>query len=202
MKKYWLILLVGAVSCKDEFDDCVNPVSTGGQIFSCTYLIEIPYYIYFDEFLDGDTTPVPVKVLGDSSYYLFTSPLSADVPVPQNDFSTFSQHFEIHWASTSIKELTVGIFTNPILTNDDSPREILNPQDMVWMWNTGMGEDDGVINYSEGSSVSVEPDGTINFLPQHLLQVGATYYLGMWGYNDEATKVIYSSRQIELKVFD
>ncbi|MBC8046090.1 MAG: hypothetical protein H7Y00_04795 [Fimbriimonadaceae bacterium] len=202
MKFFIPILLLSVLSCKKERYECVNSNTVEGQIFNCTYLIEIPPYSYIDSFITGTSAPATIEIFGDATYFQLLPPYSADVPVPQGNFDNFTQHYQIQYATYNLNEMIAGIFTEPIITSLDFPRQILNLEKMIWTWNTSLSADDGVINYNEGVSVSVTTDGVINYLPLTLLDIGKTYYIAMWGYNDEATVVEYSSRQIEMKIIN
>ncbi len=90
----------------------------------------------------------------------------------------------------------VTIWKNIPKVNDEN-KTIINREDIVWYWHSGMGKGSGqnIIEYNLGATPLeggiVEEDGIIPPLP---LKKGRTYYLAIWEWDKEAINIISSSK--------
>ena len=165
-----LVCMLVFVGCEPEESVYKNEYI----LFENSLQISIPEYIYSDNNIvfqvGGDTT----------SKYNRTDTLSSK-PVFQ-------------WNESSATFLLAAIFSAPIQVDEYN---ILNPDDIIWQWNTGMEfGSNGKVLYSEGKSVL---NGTFSEAEVTPL-VSGDYYFAIWGWTTEAKKIAYSSSQIHFYV--
>lgn len=197
MRKFLLIIFLAFFSCKKE-PDCVNPNADPEQIFDCTYLIEIPTYTYHDT-IDGQDTVI--VIYGDTMIDKFLPPNDPEVPIPQPFYESFTKNFVIKWQEPSVIKLqTAAIFRKPIESTSDGLKKILNPEDIVWLWYSGLGSNNENVSRNDGELARLDDSGNIIPLPSFTFNPDSLYYLGLWGWDDAGEKIIYSSKQIRMRI--
>lgn len=145
-------------------------------IFSNSYRIKIPGYKYFD----GEGNSYIVR--GDTSYQdIFPDTLN-NMPL-------------LAWDSIGLKLIHVAIFTSPIVVSNN---EIVNYEDIIWKWHSGMNFGrEGYVQFLNGRDViNGEIAETVTPLPE------STYYWGIWAWNSDGKRILYSSRALEFYVLN
>ena len=147
-------------------------------IFSNSYQIKIPSYTYFD----GEGNSIFVR--GDSSYL-------ASYPDTLNGLPLLA------WDSIGLKLINVAIFKSPIVVLNN---EIVNFEDIIWKWHSGMNfGKEGYVQYLDGRDViNGEIDESVTPTPLE----ESTYYWGVWAWNSDGKKILYSSRALEFYVLN
>ncbi len=159
-------------NCTEEESVLINE----DLIFSNSYQINIPSYRYFDSV--GNS----FFVRGDNSY-------QTSYPDTLNSLPLFA------WDSIGLKIINVAIFTSPIVVSNN---EIVNYEDIIWKWHSGMNfGKEGYVQYLNGRDVINGEIGE-NVTP---LQE-STYYWGVWAWNSEGKKILYSSRALKFYVLN
>jgi hypothetical protein len=159
-------------SCTEEEATLINE----DLIFSNSYQIKIPGYTYFDS--EGNS----IFVRGDSSYL-------ASYPDTLNSLPLLA------WDSIGLKLIIVAIFTSPIIVSNN---EIVNFEDIIWEWHSGMNfGKEGYVQYLDGRDVINGEIGE-SVTPLH----ESTYYWGVWAWNSNGKKILYSSRALEFYVLN
>ena len=158
--------------CNSEYDPFEN---NDDLIFTKSFEIQIPSYNYLIN--QSDT----IFIQGDDGFYL-------GIPDTVNSSPVLS------WGPSGSPLTMAAIFSDSIVV---SGMEIINKDDLVWVWHSGMQNGkDGKINFSDGKSVTVSGDEIIYQQTLMPLNVGTTYYWGVWSWNKEGTRIWYSSRQL------
>lgn len=159
-------------ACTEEESAVINE----DLIFSNSFQIKIPSYTYFD----GEGNSIFVR--GDSSYL-------ASYPDTLNSLPLLA------WDSVGLKLINVAIFTSPIVVSNN---EIVNFNDIIWEWHSGMNfGKEGYVQYLDGRDVI---NGEIGEKVTPLEE--STYYWGVWAWNSNGRKILYSSRALEFYVLN
>jgi hypothetical protein len=181
-------------SCKVEEE--ALPATDAFNAIPNTGSIRIPAYSY----LPAGAAPVNVK--GDAGANQFKEEYGADPPVLIPVIDTLTADFEVQWTPVPSRFIAAGIFRKIPATSNPDKNSINNTADCVWMWNNAMGTgNNGAIRYTDGRSV----DAIVNGNPVYEnalqpLQPGVVYYFMLWAWNEDATKIIYSSRVIRILI--
>ena len=167
-----LILFAFLFSCTEEESVLMNE----DLIFSNSIKIDIPSYKYFDS---GGNSFI---VRGDTSYQAAYPDTLNSLPV-------------LAWDSIGLKLINVAIFTSPIVVYNN---EIINYEDIIWKWHSGMNfGKEGYVQYLDGRDVTNGEIGdVVTPLPE------STYYWGVWAWNSEGKRILYSSRALEFYVLN
>lgn len=184
--------LLFLASCKVEEEampetDAFNAIPNTGSIL-------IPPYSYT---LPNGTS---LEVTGDDGANLFKEEYGAEPPVLIPVIDSLTADFTIRWTPVPTRFVAAGIFRKVPATSNPDKNSINNTDDCVWLWNNAMGTgSNGNITYDNGKSVDSIVDGNPVFESTLLpLQPGTLYYLMLWAWNEDATKIIYSSKVIRL----
>ena len=165
-------------------------------IFNEAEYIPVPEYTYTDPYTQneylfhGTSSDHSTRDIYDT-YTILTV-------IPYDHFDTVSNRPSFIWARTESKYVMVAIF-NERVAIDQQNNQIANPGAIVWAWNTGMftGQE-GAIGYEDGCNVI---DGVIQYgTSPEPLENGESYVLAIWGWDDHANLVRYSSREIPFTV--
>lgn len=168
-----LLVIVGSYTCSTENEPDIT--TDPDLIFEESYKIDIPSYTYFN----GDTA---ISFSGDSLNILGVVDTLSNKPV-------------FKWAEIPARFILAALSTNPIQTEEG---EIINTNDIIWRWNTGMQiEEDNIINYSEGKPV-INGEIIEDENPAPLNR--GLYYFGIWGWDKDGKKVNYSSIEVNFYV--
>lgn len=173
--KYYLPLCffyVVLVSCTEKELGLNNE----DLVFSNSFQIQIPGYQY------SDSEGIVYYVRGDTSF-------QASYPDTLNSMPVLA------WDSIGMKIISVAIFISPIVTVNN---DIVNTEDIVWKWDSGMDVGrKGYVQYTEGKSV-IDGELVDNVTPLKEF----TYYWGVWAWNSEGNRILYSSRLLEFYVLN
>jgi hypothetical protein len=158
-----------------------SPIIHEDLVFTNAFQIKVLYYQY-------DTLGITYTVRGDTSYY-------SSYP------DTLNSRPQFKWDTAGLEIITVAIFTQPI---EISGGEIVNPQDIIWQWHSGMeiesGGSEGDVKYFQGRNVIHNSNDTIDYQnTARPLDIGH-YYWAVWGWDPSGIRVWYSSRQLEFYV--
>lgn len=165
---YFLFLLLFNLSCSKEEKQLNNE----DLVFSDSYRIEIKPYSYKDQF---DNT---YFVKGDTIYYSFQPDTLNNAPL-------------FKWDSSGYSLQVVAVFNSPI---EIAGNQIVNIDDIVWQWHSGMKFDKKrSIKYSEGKNVL---NGIINYNDEPKPLNPGNYYWAIWGWSSDATRILFSSREM------
>jgi hypothetical protein len=100
------------------------------------------------------------------------------------------------WEPTASKNVIAAIFDADNI--EASSDEILNFEDVIWAWHSGLGTGrEGSVFYNDGRKVE---NGRITDQPPVLLNNLEHYVLGIWAWNIDGTKIVYSSDAVFFKV--
>lgn len=189
MKTYILfILIIGALGCAPANAPIDFRIPfTDQAIFKNADYIEVPFYTYDD---NGKTYIVHGTSMDIIDY---DGHERTDVMV-STIIDTISDQPVFAWEKTYAKNVMVAIFNERVVVNNEK-QQIENSSSVIWAWNTGMSTgQEGAISYDDGCDV-VDGDILYNEEPTPLVR-GKGYVLAIWAWDDEANKVIYSSREI------
>jgi hypothetical protein len=189
----FVILCIFICSCTKDDPPTSNEVDQSipyviDPIFPNTVLIKVPVYTYFD-----NLTSKTYTVHGTSGDIV-----TADTAIVVDYFDTVSGRPSFAWAKTHLKYVVAAIFNRRIQINTGK-NEIGNPQDIVWVWNTGMSSgQEGAIGFSDGCNLT---DGVIQYNKKPApLDHDSNYVWAIWAWNSETLEIIYSSREIPFHV--
>lgn len=197
MKKIITVLLIVILaSCKkDPLPESV--IGVGDNALIDTKNIEIPSYSYHSEDLNLD-----VSVSGDEGANQLRTEFSPEFPTPVTVYDTLSADFAIRWNSIPPRFISIGLFdANPTINTADG-LQITNTDNCVWLWNSGMDFNaTGEVTFKNGRSVKSVSGSQITFEDDLLpLDVAKNYALIIWAWNEDATKIEYSSRLIRIRI--
>jgi hypothetical protein len=165
------VVLLFVWSCTDDTTELNNE----DLLFSDSKHILIPPFSYSD----GSSE---YQSIGDTMYYTHQTDTFPDEPLFQ-------------WDSLGFRYVTVAVFNQRPVT---SSSQISNIESIIWQWHSGMefGKE-GKVMFLEGKQVN---DGVIRYeeLPDNL-EIGH-YYWAVWGWDNAAREIIYSSRIMEFYV--
>jgi hypothetical protein len=193
MKKLIYLACLSWAACNSESAEPLSQVDAS-TIFK-TALLPIPHYEYGD---NGDT----IEVFGDELVFTFLPPDCPMVPggcPPELFHEQFTRHFKIEWTDVGTELVMIGIFKKNISAQTVGPF-INNDTDMIWTWHSGMPTGNkGNVFYEDGRSVI---DGIIDYEndPAILPVSSSIYHLGIWAWNNEGTRIIYSSHPIRIQI--
>jgi hypothetical protein len=166
------VVVFAAYSCTDE----EVRLNNFDLVFPNSYWLKINAYSYYDTY--GNK----FEVKGDTFYYTHT-------PDSLNNMPT------LKWDSLGIGIFTAVISTKSLKVVND---EIVNINNIIWQWHSGMEYGrEGLVKYSEGKSVI---NDTIDYNNEAQPLDAGNYYWAVWGWNNEGTKIFFSSRQMEFYV--
>jgi hypothetical protein len=166
-------------------------------IFNEAEYIWVPAYTYTDPYTQkeylfhGTSSDTLTSIIDDGTYETTTV-------IPYEHYDTVSSRPPFIWRKTKSNYVMVAIF-NERIAMDQQKNQIANPEAMVWAWNTGMltGQE-GAIGYEDGCSViqgviqyGTRPDPLVN---------GQSYVLAIWAWDNDASVVRYSSREIPFTI--
>ena len=125
-----------------------------------------------------------------------------DFPVPVAVIDTISADFQIFWDAVPAKFIAAGLFAEPPDIKTIDGNAITNSGKCVWLWNNGFGTgSSGQIAFDDGRSIASISNGEPVYANTlHSLQKGKTYFLMMWAWNSDATRIIYSSKLIRISI--
>jgi hypothetical protein len=195
MKKLLPLIFIFCASCKKD----VLVISAGDPFNSIqnTNTITIPNYSYL-----SDSLGTTVTVLGDVEANQMKEVFGPDLPVPIPYNDTLSADFQVLWLPVKAKFIAAAVFKKEPDIKTIEGNGINNSADCVWLWNNGMGTGTtNQIGFDDGKSIS----GIVNGEPAYSnelvpLTKGKTYYLMMWAWNDDATKIEFSSKLIRIVI--
>jgi hypothetical protein len=173
VKYIFLVILINAYSCTDNNTNFNN----NDLLFPNSLRLKVPTYTYTDN-IDS------FKAQGDTFYY-------TGIPDTLNKMPLFK------WDSIGLKILTLAIFTStPVVLNS----EINNIDSIVWQWHSGMefGRE-GYVQYSEGRNVF---NDTIDYNHKTMPLEKGSYYWAVWGWTDDGTEILFSTRKMSFYVPD
>jgi hypothetical protein len=179
-------LIISLVGC-GEVDTSVP--FTNQTIFECRNYIEIPQYTYKDN-ITGKT----YTFHGTCSDIISTPDEDSTYVIPYDYYDTISTTPPFVWKKTNAKNVMVAIFEDRI-SIDISKQQIKNVNSIVWAWNTGMSAgQEGAISFNNGCNVV---NGSIRYDESPIpLTKEKTYILAIWAWDDNASKIAFSSREI------
>ncbi|MBN1598595.1 MAG: hypothetical protein JW894_09900 [Bacteroidales bacterium] len=151
-------------------------------IFTNSLRIKIPPYNYSDSLGSG------YEILGDTGYYSSYVDTVDNMPV-------------FKWDSLGLNLITVVVASSELIVRNN---EILNVEDIIWQWHSGMEfcGTEGCVSFLQGRSVE---NGIIDYSadPEPLGRNSVRdYHWAIWAWNISGTKVLYSSRQLEFHVIN
>lgn len=195
MRKILTLTLLLFASCSKDvtqisIGDPFNAISNTASI----KLISVPY--------TSSNLGIQLFTPGDENANELREELGPDLPVPVSAVDTLSDDFEIEWQQVKAKFVAAGIFSKPPDVGTIDGNVINNSDDCVWLWNSGFGTgNSNHIAFDDGKSVSGISNGqpvyTSTLVP---LTKGKKYYLMLWAWNDDATRIEYSSKLIVLYI--
>jgi hypothetical protein len=188
MKQILFIALVPILVSCGEHPDFSIPF-TNQTIFMSWNYIEIPKFTYKDN-LTGKT----YTFHGTSGDIISSPDDDSTYVIPYDYYDTISTTPSFVWKKTNAKHVMVAIFKERV-SIDAVKQQIKNTNSIVWAWNTGMSAgQEGAISYNNGCNVI---DGVIQYnKPPAHLENGSGYILTIWAWNENASKIAYSSREI------
>lgn len=162
------------ISCQVEEDSVINNPEL---IFSHAHEISVKSYYYID------STGKEFFVNGDFSYI-------NGIPDTLNSTPVLS------WDTADLEKVTVAIFDSEIQVQDN---QIANAEDIIWQWHTGslLSGHEGYIGFYDGRPVE---NKNILYEKQPLPLKNGLYFWGVWGWNQEGTKIIVSSKPLSFYV--
>jgi hypothetical protein len=189
MRKILPLIIILFTSCSKDvtqitIGDPFNAISKTSSI----KLISVPY--------SSANLGITLLTPGDDDANELREELGPDLPVPVSAVDTLSDDFEIEWQPVNAKFVAAGIFSKPPDVGTIDGNVINNSNDCVWLWNSGFGTgNSNHIAFDDGKSVS----GISNGQPVYAgtlvpLTRGKKYYLMLWAWNDDATRIEYSSK--------
>jgi len=171
---FFIVLFVLLSACKKDDSNDTGQVKTTlvtysqNTLFPKTTKIPVLYYEYI---LDGNL----IISSGDSS----------NVRYPD----TFPSTPSFSWCATGNQLVVVAIFNSWI---EVSLTKILNGEDIVWMWHTGLYTGrEGTVRYGDGYSLS---NGIALYDTLYPLQNNMNYYWAVWAWGNDGKKVEKSSQ--------
>lgn len=142
-------------------------------VFPNSFSLNVPSYYYLDSMY---------YVSGDSGY------ASAIVDTLNNDPL-------FRWDTFNTKITCCAIFMKQIIVKGGI---ITNPEDMVWQWHSGMKKgQNGYVQFSDGKNVI---NDTIDYGNAPFPLKKHNYFWAVWAWNNSATSILYSSRQMQFYV--
>ena len=195
MKKLLPLVFIFFVSCSKE----VTQIAIGDPFNSIqnTSTISIPNYSYL-----SDSLGTTIKVLGDAAANQLKEHYGPDLPVPIAYIDTLSADFQIQWIPVQAKFIAAGVFSKQPDIKTIDGNGINNSADCIWLWNNAMGTGTtNLIAFNDGRSVSGISNGQpVYYNDLKPMEKGKTYYLMMWAWNDDATKIEFSSKLIRILI--
>lgn len=96
------------------------------------------------------------------------------------------------WVQTNCRLVFVGIFADRIIVKD---RRILNPNDIIWAWHSGLGTGrEGSIYFADGVDVK---QGSLQMgVSPTPLQGRRGYIWAVWAWDDDGLKIARSSKEM------
>lgn len=121
-----------------------------------------------------------VPIFSGTTYILATA--------PENTISTSLPTFKWSAPDTEVVYQVVGVFLNGISIQN---MQILNKEDCIAMWTTGMEGSAGDVNFSKFMKVT---NGVLTSIAieSNTLGSGTNYYWAVWGY-DKGMSITHSS---------
>lgn len=170
VRKQLLVIVIILTACEGPAGFYDRPF-TENSLFPGTERILVKEYIYY---------------INDDTYIV-----RADLATLQNP-DTVPVTPSFSWNSTGRKLVTVAIFNSRIEVNNNS---ILNENNIVWMWNTGIGSGtEGSISYFDGRSVD---NGNLLEKEQLMpLTIDSLYTWAVWAWDKTGTEITKSSREL------
>jgi hypothetical protein len=195
MKKIFPFLIILFASCSKDvtqitIGDPFNSISNTATI----KLVSVPY--------SSANLGITLHTPADDNANELEERFGPDLPVPAPHIDTLSDDFEIEWEGVKAKFVAAGVFSKPPDVGTIDRNVINNSNECVWLWNTGFGTGNGNhIAFDDGKSVS----GISNGQPVYSntlvpLTKGKRYYLMLWAWNDDATRIEFSSKLIILYI--
>ena len=188
------ILVLFIISCKVQEE--ILPETDVYNAIANTGTIVIGSYTYIDS--AGST----ISVKGDGSANELREATNPDYPNPPPFIDTLTSDFTLKWTEVPARFIAAGVFTEVPSTSTPDKNSINNTDDCVWLWYFGNGEGSKTsCTYSHGRSVSAIEDGEPVYEPVNTeLEAGRLYYVILWAWNEDATKILYSSKVIRIVI--
>jgi hypothetical protein len=158
----------------DEFppspEELIRP-GLDGPFFPDTELIRIPPYSYL---INNQV----YEIEGDS--------------ISLSSFDTLPSSPSFSWQRTNSALVKIAIFEDRIEVDND--RNILNPESIIWTWDTGMNSGvEGAVTFFDGKNV-LNGNNIMDENPTPLLQ-GEFYTYCIWSWSDDGISIEKSSRE-------
>ncbi len=191
MRKFLPLILFLFASCSKDvtqitIGDPFNSISNTASI----KMVSVPY--------TSANLGIDLRTPGDDNANELREEFGAEVPVPSPVTDSLSDDFEIEWQQVKAKFIAAGVFSKPPDIGIIDGNIINNSNDCVWLWNSGFGTgNSNHIAFDDGRSVigisNEQPVYSNTLLP---LTKGKRYYLMLWAWNDDATRIEFSSKLI------
>ena len=191
MRKFLPLILFLFASCSKDvtqitIGDPFNSISNTASI----KMVSVPY--------TSANLGIDLRTPGDDNANELREEFGAEVPVPSPVTDSLSDDFEIEWQQVKAKFIAAGVFSKPPDIGIIDGNIINNSNDCVWLWNSGFGTgNSNHIAFDDGRSAigisNGQPVYSNTLLP---LTKGKRYYLMLWAWNDDATRIEFSSKLI------
>jgi hypothetical protein len=146
-----------------------------GNIMGVDHLITVPEYEYPD---------LPAyKIRGDAL------PIYSDCPTPDVDYVNSTP--EIRWNHTGLNSNVMAVISKERF--EFGIGRILNPNDIIWAWNSDMAGTPGKIRFDEGRKV-LNGDVLYNEAPESLQQDECYFFL-IYTFSDDGKAITAASRE-------
>jgi len=123
--------------------------------------------------------------------FIYNNAIFQGVSVMQAAASGTSQQPDFSWPATTQKHVACAVFQKRISVRQNL---ISNPQDVVWLWHSGLGRGrDGNVLYEHGV-------GNADLAPRPASLSPGTYYWAVWALDEEGLPVA-ATREYTLDVY-
>lgn len=105
---------------------------------------------------------------------------------PQYDSIVYTRVPNVSWNRTGRKNSVIAIFSSPPVIRGG---KIVNSNNIVWIWHSGLSGSDGFVDFMQGSGSS---DLSTYQIPNQL-SPGRSYYIAAWSWDDDNLLLTESS---------